>query len=165
MNYVYIGKFIGTHGLKGELKLKSSFLYIDKVLKKGFCFYIGSTKNKVYLSNYRYHNGCYLIAFEGFLDINLVDSFKKEQVYVLREDLNLKEEEYVFEDYIGLECYNGATFLGKVSDIIDCGSNNYVFNVAGSKEILIPLNNKFIEKVILNDKIIFKEVEGLIDAN
>ena len=63
MNYVYIGKFIGTHGLKGELKLKSSFLYIDKVLKKGFCFYIGSTKNKVYLSNYRYHNGCYLIAF------------------------------------------------------------------------------------------------------
>ncbi len=77
MNYVYVGKFIGTHGLKGELKLKSSFLYIDKVLKKGFCFYIGSAKNKVYLSNYRYHNGCYLITFEGFLDINLVDSFKK----------------------------------------------------------------------------------------
>lgn len=165
MNYVYVGKFVGTHGLRGELKFKSSFLHIDKILKKGFCFYIGPSKDRLYLSNYRYHNGCYLITFEGFLDIDLVDSFKKEQVYVLREDLNLKENEYVFEDYIGLECYNGDSFLGKVNDIINCGGNNYVFNIIGSKEILIPLNNEFIEKVILGDRIVFKEVEGLIDAN
>ena len=32
--YVYIGKLNGAHGLKGELKFKSDFLYLDRVLKK-----------------------------------------------------------------------------------------------------------------------------------
>ena len=165
MNYVYVGKFVGTHGLKGELKLKSSFLYKDKMLKKGFCFYIGSFKKKVSLLSYRYHNGCYLMTFEGFMDINLVENFKSEEVYVSHDDLCLKEDEYVFEDYIGLDAYDGDTFLGIVNDIVDCGLNNYVFDIVGSKEILIPLNDKFMDKVILNDRIVFKEVEGLVDAN
>ena len=145
MNYVYVGKFVGTHGLKGELKLKSSFLYKDKMLKEGFCFYLGSIKKKVSLLNYRYHNGLYLLTFEGLLDINLVEDLKSEDVYVIRDDLGLNDGEYVFEDYIDLDSYDGDTFLGK--------------------EILIPLNDKFIDKVILGDRIIFKEVEGLVDAN
>ena len=165
MNYVYVGKFVGTHGLKGELKLKSSFLYKDKLLKKGLCFYIGSSKKKVSLLSYRYHNGCYLMTFENLLDINLVENIKSEEVYVTRNDLDLDEGEYVFEDYIGLDCYNGETYIGKVSNIVDCGHNNYVFDIIGTKEILIPLNNNFIDKVIINEKIVFKEVEGLIDAN
>lgn len=165
MNYVCVGKFVGTHGLRGELKLKSSFLYKDRMLKKGFSFYIGSVKKRVSLLSFRYHNGLYLMSFDGLLDINLVESFKSEEVYVLRDDLCLGEKEYVFEDYIGLDCYNGDTYLGKVDDIVDCGLNNYVFNIIGSKEILIPLNDKFIDKIILGDKIVFKEVEGLVDAN
>ena len=146
MNYVYVGKFIGTHGLKGELKLKSSFIYKDKILKKGLCFYVGYTKKKIYLLNYRYHNGCYLMTFEGLQDINLVEDFKSEEVYVVRNDLNLKDNEHVFEDYIGLDCYEGETYLGKVNNIVDCGHNNYVFDIIGTKEILIPLNNVFIDK-------------------
>ena len=165
MNYVYVGKFVGTHGLKGELKLKSSFLYKDKMLKEGFCFYIGFSKKKVSLLSYRYHNGLYLMTFEGLLDINLVENFKNDEVYVIRDDLSLGEGEYVFEDYIGLDSYDGDVFLGKVSNIVNCGLNNYVFDIIGTKEILIPLNEKFIDKVILGDKIIFKEVEGLVDAN
>ncbi len=165
MNYVYVGKFVGTHGLKGELKLKSSFLYKDKMLKEGFCFYLGSIKKKVSLLNYRYHNGLYLLTFEGLLDINLVEDLKSEDVYVIRDDLGLNDGEYVFEDYIDLDSYDGDTFLGKVTDMVDCGNGNYVFDITGSKEILIPLNDKFIDKVILGDRIIFKEVEGLVDAN
>ena len=49
MNYINIGKTTSTHGLKGELKLKSSFLYIDSILKKDFTFYIGDSKEEVKL--------------------------------------------------------------------------------------------------------------------
>ena len=165
MNYVYVGKFVGTHGLKGELKLKSSFIYKDKVLIPGFCFYIGFSKEKVKLLSFRFHNGTYLVTFENLCDIDLVEKYKNQEVYVLREDLSLTDNEFVFEDYIGLDCYNGDSFLGKVVDIVDCGLENYVFHIMGSKDILIPLNDKFIDSVILNDKIVFKDVEGLIDAN
>ena len=165
MNYVYVGKFVGTHGLKGELKLKSSFIYKDKILVPGFNFYVGSLKEKAKLLNVRFHNGIYLLTFEGLSDIDLVEKYKHEDVYVLREDLSLSSDQFVFEDYIGLECYNGNSFLGKIVDIVDCGLENYVFHIVGSKDILIPLNNKFIDSIVLNDKIVFKDVEGLIDAN
>ncbi len=165
MNYVYVGKFVGTHGLKGELKLKSSFLYKDKILVSGFCFYIGESKDKVKLVKYRFHNGIYLMTFDNLLDINLVEKYKSADVYVLRDDLSLNDNEFVFEDYIGLKCYFNDLYLGIVNDIIDGGNGNYIIQIIGDKEVLIPLNDNFIDKVMLNDKIVFKEVEGLINAN
>ena len=165
MSYINIGKITSTHGLKGELKLKSSFVYIDNILKQGFTFYIGSNKKEVNLLKYRYHKGMYLLTFKDYEDINLVENFRNSDVYVKKEDIKLEEGQFLFEDYIGLNAYYNNDSIGIVKDIIDCGNNNYVFYVVGDKEILIPLNKKFIEDVILNDKIVFKEVEGLIDAN
>ncbi len=165
MNYVYVGKFVGTHGLKGELKLKSSFLYKDKILTSGFCFYIGDFKDKIKLVKYRFHNGVYLLTFDDLFDINLVEKYKSDDVYVLRDDLSLADNEFVFEDYIGLKCYYNDLYLGNVNDIIDGGNGNYIIQIIGDKEVLIPLNDEFISKVILNDRIVFKEVEGLINAN
>ena len=165
MSYINIGKITSTHGLKGELKLKSSFVYIDNILKQGFTFYIGSNKKEVNLLKYRYHKGMYLLTFKDYEDINLVENFRNSDVYVKKEDIKLEEGQFLFEDYIGLNAYYNNDSIGIVKDIIDCGNNNYVFYVVGDKEILIPLNKNFIEDVILNDKIVFKEVEGLIDAN
>ena len=40
MDYILIGKIVNTHGIKGELRIKSNFLMKDKVFKKGFALYI-----------------------------------------------------------------------------------------------------------------------------
>ncbi len=165
MNYILIGKINGTHGLKGELKLKSDFLYKDKVLKKDFTVYIGKEKLKVRLEDVRRHNDVYLICFKDYLNIDLVHNFKNKYLYVKREDLGLESNEYVFEDYLNLDCFYNETYLGKVSCVEDCGLNNYVLLIKGDKEILIPINDRFIKEIVLGDKIIFKDVEGLIDAN
>lgn len=165
MDYINIGKITGTHGLRGELKLKSSFLYIERILKPGFIFFIGDSKEKVNLLKYRFHNGLYLLTFKGYEDINLVESFRNQELYVLKNDIGLKENELLFEDYIGLTAYYKEKVLGKVCDIVNCGNNNYVFYIKGDKEILIPLNKRFIDKVVINEKVVFKDVEGLIDAN
>lgn len=165
MTYIYIGKLTSTHGLRGELKLKSSFWYMDKVLQEGFVFYVGDEKERVNLLKYRNHNGTYLLTFKDYEDINLVESFRNKDIYVLREDVKLNNNQYLYEDYIDLKAYYNDKEIGTVKDIVDCGNNNYVFYVVGEKEILIPLNDKFIDKIVLNDKICFKELEGLLDAN
>lgn len=165
MEYIHIGKITGTHGLKGELKLKSSFLYIEKILKRDFSFFIGNTKEEVNLLKHRFHNGMYLLTFKNYEDINLVENFRNQELYVLRKDLKLTNDEFLFEDLIGLNAYYKESLLGKVQDIVNCGNNNYVFYIRGNREILIPVNKKFIEKIIISDRIIFKEVEGLINAN
>ncbi len=165
MEYVYVGRINGSHGIKGELKLQSDFLYKDNVFKNGFSFFIGEEKKEVKLSSFRKHNKVYLISFKDFEDINLIDSFKNKDLFVKRSDLLLKKNEYVFEDLLGLKCFYENNYIGTVKDIVNCGLNNYVFYITlEDKEILIPVNNKFIDEV-KDDKIIFKEIGGLIDAN
>ena len=41
MEYIYIGRIVNTHGIKGELRIKSNFLEKEKVFKKGMILYIG----------------------------------------------------------------------------------------------------------------------------
>ena len=43
-NYVLIGKIINSFGIKGEVKILSSFEYKDRILKKGNFLYIGPLK-------------------------------------------------------------------------------------------------------------------------
>lgn len=164
MNYVLIGKLCGSHGLKGEIKLDTDFQYLDRVLQEGTNLYIGDNKTNVTLLKYRHHNKYELLTFNDYEDINLIERFKNNNIYILRDDLNLNEDEFVFEDYIGLEAYFNNEKIGIINDIIDYGMHNYVF-VIGEKEVLIPVKQEFIDKVILNDKVILKEVGDLIDAN
>ena len=35
MDYIYIGEIVNTHGLKGEIRIKSNFPYKDKVFQLG----------------------------------------------------------------------------------------------------------------------------------
>lgn len=165
MDYIYVGEIYGTHGLKGELKFKSNFKYKDKILTNGFMFYIGQGKDKYVLNTYRIHKGFYLLTFDGYNDINLVQHLKGTKVYIDRNDLSLSDNQLVFEDYIGLDCYCGDNNLGKIKEIVDCGGNNFVFVISGKDEILIPFNDYFIDRTIRNDKIVFKNLEGLLDEN
>lgn len=44
MQYLYIGKLVNTHGIKGEVRLISNFKHKSKVFVPGFKFYVGKEK-------------------------------------------------------------------------------------------------------------------------
>ena len=55
MDLVLIGKYVKTHGIKGEIKIRSNFKYKDKVFVVGNKIII---KNKEFVINgYRKHQG------------------------------------------------------------------------------------------------------------
>ena len=72
MKYVLIGRLVNTHGLKGEVRILSSFKYKDKVFKKGMKIYIGKDKVCEEITGYRYHKIFDMITMEGYNDINPV---------------------------------------------------------------------------------------------
>lgn len=161
MNYIYIGKIITTHGLKGEVKLRSNFEYKDKVFKKDFMFYIGSKKEPHKVLSYRKHMDYDMVVLEGINDIDQAIKYKQEKVYVLKEDIILDENTYLDEDLINLNVYYNNNFIGVITNIIDAGNNNMLMEINNNK--YIPRNNNFILKVDLEKHIIYlKDVEGLI---
>ena len=53
--YIYLGKIVNTHGIKGEIRILSDFDYKDIVFKKDFKIYIGKDKQEETINTYRVH--------------------------------------------------------------------------------------------------------------
>ena len=159
MNFVYIGVIVNTHALKGEVRIISDFEYKDRVFKIKNSLYIGDLKSHEEIESYRVHKNYDMVKFKGINNINDVLKYKGKKVYVLRSDLNLKSDEYLESDLIGLNAIFEGKEIGTITDII----NNNGYKLIKIKEKLIPLNDNFIEKVnIEKNEVILKNVGELI---
>ena len=159
MNFVYIGVIVNTHALKGEVRIISDFEYKDRVFKIKNSLYIGDLKSHEEIESYRVHKNYDMVKFKGINNINDVLKYKGKKVYVLRNNLNLKSDEYLESDLIGLNAIFEGKEIGTITDII----NNNGYKLIKIKEKLIPLNDNFIEKVnIEKNEVILKNVGELI---
>ncbi len=158
MEYINVGKIYTTHGLKGELKVKSDFKFKDKIYIKGMRFYIGSKKELFILNNYRKQNEFDLLMFDLLDDIDKVIKYRGTFLYVDRKDIQI--DTYLNEDLKNFEVIFNNNIIGKVNDIIDAGNGNEIICLDNIK---IPKKDNFIEKIdIENKKILVKNIEGLM---
>lgn len=152
MKYVLIGKLVNTHGLKGEVRVLSSFKYKNKVFIPGMKIYIGKDKKEEKIVTYRHHKVFEMITMEGYNDINEVLKYKGDYVFVNKEDIKLGENEYLDEDIIGLNVYTEERLLGTVKKIENHNGNEVLFVHGEKKDCLIPYNFDIIENVNLEKK-------------
>ena len=157
MKLVYIGKYVNTHGLKGEIKILSDFEYKDKVFRIGNSIYIDNNKYKI--NSYRVHKGYDMVTLDGISNINDIESLKGSNVYIDNDEYNF---EYVYSDLIGFSIYDDD-YRGEVIDIVK--SKLYpMLKVKYNKEYMIPYIDNFIDKVDLESKKIYiKYMKGLYE--
>lgn len=160
-DYIYIGKITGTHGIKGEVKILSSFFEKDKVFINGHKLYVTPLYNEEVISTYRVHKNFDLVTFKNYSDINEVNKYRGMNVYVKRSDLSLGDGEYLLEDLINYEVYDKDILLGKVLSVTM--NNSVMIKVQGSKTFYIPFIDEYIDNVdTINKKIITKNGSDLI---
>lgn len=152
MKRIVIGKYVNTHGIKGEIRIKSNFPYKDKVFKIGNEIII----DKPYtITSYRVHKDYDMVTLKGINSINDIIHLKNSLVYVDR-DKYLDSNDYLDSDLIGFKLVNNELDL-IVTDI------SYI----NDKKKLLVCENKFIpfeliDKIDYSNKIIFiKDVIGL----
>lgn len=150
---IYIGKYVNTHGIKGEIRIKSDFKYKDKI------FFVGNTliiNNQEFIINsYRRHKEYDMVSFKGITNINQIIDLKGSKVFVF--NISLDDGEYLDSTLIGFKVYMNNIYKGDVLDI------KYLNN---SKKILV-VNNKYVPfelaTVNLDEKRIdVMEVDGLL---
>ena len=153
---VLVGKYVKTHGIKGEIKIRSNIKYKEKVFKQGNTLKINN--QEFVIEGWRKHQEYDMITFKGINDINQIIDLKGSNVYINKDLLNLDTNEYLDTDLIGLDIYIGSKLVGKVDDITYLNHN---------KKLLV-INNKYIPFELIKDidlknkKIIVEEVLGLI---
>ena len=70
MSKIVVGKYVNTHGIKGEIRIKSNFDYKDKVFQIGHKIIID---NEVYeINSYRVHKDYDMVTLIGIDDINIL---------------------------------------------------------------------------------------------
>ena len=150
---IYIGKYVNTHGIKGEIRIKSDFKYKDKV------FFVGNTliidNQEFVINSYRRHKEYDMVTFKGITNINQIIDLKGSKVYVF--NISLNNGEYLDSTLIGFKVYMNNIYKGDVFDI------KYLNN---SKKILV-VNNKYVPFELVNvnldkKRIDVMEVDGLL---
>ena len=163
MNYVYIGDIVNTHGLKGEVRIISSFKQKDLVFITNMPVYIGKEKNKEIINSYRVHKNYDMITFVGIKHIEDVLKYKGKSLYINREDLAY--DGYLNEDLINMEVYQNNKLVGHVKEILTTNAHE-ILVIDGKKRYMVPNIKEFILNVDLNTKRIdIIDMKGLIDGN
>ncbi|MDD3478631.1 MAG: ribosome maturation factor RimM [Candidatus Izemoplasmatales bacterium] len=166
MNYVLVGKILSTHGLKGELKVLSSTDFKVERYGVGKTVFVKSEDgfSPFQVVTYRSHKGLDLISFQGYQDINLVNSFLGKEIYGI--DIprkHLKKNEYHIQDLIGLEVFQSNVQVGKIEDVRMYPAGDYLVIKTASDTKLVPFRDEFVLHVDLtHHRVEIVEMEGLL---
>lgn len=161
-----VGTIVSTHGIKGEVKVKSDSSF--ERFKKGSILYLknkGITK-EIIIDSHRKHKDLDLITFNGLTNINDVLEYIGFDVYVDVEGLDeLEDDEFYFDDLIGLNAFDEAgNKLGIIRDINEVPQGIILELEKLDKTVsYIPFVDEFIKEVDLEEeKIIITPIEGLL---
>ena len=160
MDTVYIGKVVGTHGIKGEIRILSDFPYKEKVFVIGNHLWID---NKEYtIRSYRVHKDFDMVTLDNFQNINEVLFLLKKDVYFSKNSLSLNENEVLDEELITYEVLTNEGKKGIIKEIFRASETNKILRIELGREILIPLNSPMIEKIDKEKKqIIIHLIDGI----
>lgn len=141
-----VGVITGTHGIRGDVKVRPTTEDPQR-FKKLKDVLLGDDESKKALipltvTGVRFFKNIVILSFKEFNNINDVEGFKGQALYVTRENaIPLEEGEYYVKDMIGLRVVTdeGET-LGTLKDIIETGANDvYQISMEGRKDLLVPM--------------------------
>ena len=152
-----VGTYVNTHGIKGEIRIKSMFKYKDKAFRIGNTIYI---KDHEYIINsYRVHKGYDMITLKGINNINDIIELKGSDVYIDSDSIKLLDNEYLDEDLLNCKVYMDNIEKGIVTGYKYFSKTKKVLVIDGCK--MVPF--ELIKNVDLeNKKIEIERVEGLL---
>lgn len=151
MKYIFIGRIVNTHALKGEVRIVSDFEFKDRIFKENTFLYIGENKDKEIIETYRKHKHFDMVKFKGIDYINDVLKYKGSKVYIDESILNLKDDEILISELINMDVYNDNKYVGKITEYRSDNGNNML----RVNNKLIPYNKDFITKIDKENKIIY----------
>lgn len=169
MDYIKIGKVVNTHGIKGELKILSYSDFDEERYQMGNTVYILHAGNydSLCVQTYRTHKGYGLVSFKERQDINLVEKYKGDLVFIAKKDRKpLPKGEYYVDEIIGLIAEDEEhRTLGTVIDLEETNGaqKNLRIRRQDTKDLLVPYLPAFVKKVELEKHSITVLVdEGLL---
>lgn len=168
LDYLSVGVVLKPQGLKGEIKVKPltdderRFDALRKVYLKN-----GEAYREAEINSRRYDKGFVFLKLKGYETIESVEHLRNQYLWIPRSLARiLPKDTFFIADLIGcrVQTRTGES-LGKITDVLETGSND-VYVIQGPKgDILLPALKKVVVDVDIREGLVIvdlTDMEGLL---
>ena len=159
-NLIEIGCFVGVHGIKGEVKLKS-FTEIPENIFSFREIFTETSENPIKLKLIRKLKQIFVCKIENVETRTDAENFKGLKLLISRKSLpKLTNNEFYHSDLLNFEVYNlNKESFGKVISLEDFGAGLLVEVKKNNKTFYLPMGKNFLKKIDYKDKQIILDLE------
>jgi 16S rRNA processing protein RimM len=166
---VPLGYVVSTHGIKGQLKVKTFSGEGASLLPDSF-IHIRKTSGEVVILKLAISDpfkNYFLISFEGIKSMNDALPLVKGEILIKQESLpHTVGNEYYWNDLLNCGVYSvSGESLGTVLEIIETGGADVIVIRNGKHELLLPLTENVIKKVNIAEKKLIVDHSAFIDED
>ena len=165
-NYLEVGKVVGTHGVKGMVRVQVWADSVDFLKQFKYLYTDSEGGGKLTVLRVQPHGNISLAAFKGVETLEHAETLRNTVLYISRKDVKLPEGRYFISDLLGVEVFDADTNerLGEISDVSQTGANDVWHIEKNGAEYLVPAIDTVIVSVdVQNEKAIIRPLKGIFD--
>lgn len=153
-----VGVISSTHGIAGEVKVFPTTDDVKRFKKlKQVILDTGKEELNLEISQVKFFKQMVILKFKEFNNINEVERFRGNSLYVTRENaVKLQKDEYFIADMIGMKVVSTeGEDMGILHDVLQTGANDvYVVQKSGCPELLLPAIKDCVRNVDMEQGVI-----------
>ena len=165
--FLEVGQIVGTHGVRGELRLNPWADGPEFVKQFKTFYYDNNGTNSVKVISARPHGNVAIVKLDGVDTVEKASAMRNKVLYIKRADAKIKEGSYFISELIGCEVFdadNAELCYGTLTDVSETGANDVWHITQEGTEYLIPA----IPSVVINvdvaaNRVEIKPLRGIFD--
>lgn len=164
--YLEIGKIVGTHGVRGEMRLQPWADTPEFLLRFRTLYLDQNGSEALRISASRVHGNLVLIRCPGIDSISKAEALRGKILFMDRKDAGLEADRYFVQDLLGCKVYDSETgeLLGEICDVSQTGANDVWHIRRSGREYLLPAIPDVIKTVdTAAGKITILPLKGIFD--
>ncbi|MBR7092552.1 MAG: 16S rRNA processing protein RimM [Clostridia bacterium] len=146
--YLEIGRAVGTHGVRGEVRVQpwgdspAQWLPLRRV-------FTAADGSGAYKARARTHGNLVLLTLEGVTTMQAAEALRGTVFFAAREDLKLPAGTYFVQDLLGIQVRHADTgeVYGTIRAVSRTGANDVYHLAFRGREVLIPAIPDVVRKV------------------
>lgn len=163
---IVAGKVLGSHNLKGEVKVISDLDNIEVLIGNKVILELADSQQKLLTVKKTEHlvANKWIFSFEEIKNKQDTIEIRNANIKVRRDIVGIGENEYLVSDMIGFKVYDvkGDEYLGEITEIMDTTAHDIYIIESEEFETMIPDVDVFIKNINFeNRKMLVDTIEGM----
>lgn len=165
--YLEAGKIVGTHGIKGELRVEPWCDSAEFLTRFSTLYWDGGTQS-VQVLGARVHKNQALLRLDGVTTVEQADVLRGRVLFINREDAVLPKGAHFIQDLVGarvLDAQDESTCYGTLTQVFQTGANDvYEVTDKDKRQYLVPVIPQVVKEIdVIQNVVKIKPLKGIFD--